>query len=109
MKRGELWVASVGADFAGKPRPVLIIQNSIFEEMTSVTLCPITSDMMELPLFRVAVLPDDTNGLLAPSMIMVDKISTAAKAKLSKKIGVVSTQTLQSVDQAIILFLGIGE
>ena len=31
MRRGELWTASAGQGYAGKPRPVLIIQDDRFD------------------------------------------------------------------------------
>jgi mRNA interferase MazF len=30
MKRGEVWTVAGGADYAGKPRPVVILQDDSF-------------------------------------------------------------------------------
>ncbi len=38
-------------------------------------------------MLRLAVEPDDRNGLLAPSSLMVDKITTMPRRKLDAKIG----------------------
>jgi len=42
-KRGDLVTVSLSGDY-GKPRPALVIQNDLLEELDSVVLCPVTSD-----------------------------------------------------------------
>jgi len=76
-----------GPDYAGKPRPVVIVQDQAFEALASVTICPFTTDPADLPLFRIEIAPSETNGLRAPSRIMVDKITTVPKGKLGERIG----------------------
>ena len=66
MRRGELWTAAGGKHYAGKPRPVLIIQDDRFDATSSITVCPLTSDPTEIPLLRVPLDPNDSNGLGAP-------------------------------------------
>jgi mRNA interferase MazF len=65
MKRGEIWTMAGGADYAGKPRPVVIIQDDAFAARDSITICLITSDSTDLPLFRIPVQPTPDNGLRA--------------------------------------------
>ncbi len=40
MKRGEIWTAAGGKDYAGKPRPVVIVQDDRFDAIESITVCP---------------------------------------------------------------------
>ena len=40
-----------GSGYAGKPRPVLIVQDDAFAERDSVTVCLISSDPTDLPVF----------------------------------------------------------
>jgi hypothetical protein len=63
MKQGELWTMAGGSSFAGKPRPVLIVQDDAFAERDSVTVCLITTDPADLPVFRIPVEPTADNGL----------------------------------------------
>src|SRR5262245_32175083 len=72
VKRGEIWTASSGRDYAGKPRPVVIVQDDRFGETNSITICVFTTDPTDAPLFRIAVEPSATNGLAAVSRLMVD-------------------------------------
>jgi len=103
LKRGEIWTSASGADYAGKPRPAVIVQD---EQLDSVTICGLTRDPTNLPLFRVAVVPTATNGLEFPSRIMVDKIVTVPRAKLGYRIGRLDDQDLVRLNRALAVFLG---
>jgi mRNA interferase MazF len=80
-----------------------------FDATDSVTLALCTSDPSELPLFRVAITPDATNGLRKPTSVMADKITTILRAKLGNKLGTLSDDDMRSLDTAIIMFLGLAE
>lgn len=108
MKRGELWVAAGGGDYTGKPRPVVIVQDDRFEHSSSVTVCALTSDPTDAPLFRVTVYPDSQNGLGGVSRVMADKVTTIRRERLSRRIGSLSASEMREVDQAILVFLGIA-
>ena len=108
MKRAEVWTVSGGQDYAGKPRPAVIVQDDSFDATASVTLCAFTTDETEAPLFRLVIEPDDQNGLQAPSRLMVDKITTVPKSKLGTKIGQISEADTVRLNQAMIVFLGLA-
>jgi len=76
LKRGEIWIVAGGKDYAGKPRPAVIVQDDRFDATDSITICVITSDKSEAPLFRIVIQPSDQNGLTIISRLMVDKITT---------------------------------
>ncbi len=63
MKRGEIWTVAGGTAYAGEPRPAVIIQDDRFDASDSVVVCPITSDLVAAPVFRIRAGPDDENGL----------------------------------------------
>ena len=108
MKRGELWVAAGGGDYTGKPRPVAIVQDDRFEDSASVTVCALTSDPTHAPLFRVALTPSVENGLHEPCRVMVDKITTVRRERLSRRIGSLSAADMRRIDRAVLVFLGIA-
>lgn len=108
MKRGEIWTASGGADYASKPRPVVIVQDDVFDGTGSITLCPLTTDPTEAPLFRLAIEPKDHNGLKSASRIMVDKVATVAKSKLGERIGRIDDEDIVRLNQALMVFLGLA-
>ena len=65
MRRGEIWTVAGGKDYAGKPRPVVIVQDDSFDATDSITICAFTTDETDAPLFRLAVEPNERNGLRA--------------------------------------------
>ena len=108
MTRGEIWTSAGGVDYAGKPRPVVIIQHGHFQTLDSVTICGFTSDPTDLPLFRVAVQPTAANGLEFPSRIMVDKIVTVPKTRLGRRIGQLDRLDIVRLDESLRMFLGLA-
>jgi len=108
LKRGEIWTVAGGKDYAGKPRPAVILQDDRFDLTDSITICAFTTDPTEAPLFRLAVEPTDTNGLRATSRMMVDKITTVPKAKFGEQIGRLADADIVRLNRAIIVFLGMG-
>lgn len=97
-----------GQDYAGKPRPAVIIQDDRFDATSSVTLCVFTTDPTEAPLFRLPVAPSDDNGLRSRSSLMVDKVTTVPKAKLGSRLGRLDDEDLLRLNRAIVVFLGLA-
>ncbi len=108
MKRGDIWTVSGGADYAGKPRPVVIVQDDGFDATNSITICAFTTDPTDAPLFRLSVEPNERNGLRAPSWMMVDKITTIPKSKVGEQIGRLDDEDVVGLNQAMIVFLGLA-
>ena len=106
MRRGELWTAWAGQGYAGKPRPVLIVQDDRFDGTDSITICPLATATADIPLLRIPLVPNETNGLSAPSGIMVDKITTVHRSKLGQRIGRVSTTEMLQLERGLLVFLG---
>lgn len=106
MKRGEIWTVSGG--YAGKPRPAVIVQDDGYEALDSVTICPLTTDIAEVPLTRPEITPSESNGLRAPSLLMVDKITTLSKSKLGRRIGHLPDEDITRLNRAMMVFLGIA-
>jgi mRNA interferase MazF len=108
VKRGEIWTAAGGRDSAGKPRPVVVVQDDRFDATGSITVCAFTSDPTDAPLFRLPVEPSDTNGLRMTSRLMVDKITTVPKEKLGHRIGRLDDDDVVWLNRAILVFLGLA-
>lgn len=108
MKRGEIWTAAAGSGYAGKPRPVVIVQDDLFDATASVTVCAMTTDPTDAPLFRIPVDADGTTGIRQPSRLMVDKITTVQRSKLGERIGRLSDEDLTRLGRSIAVFLGLA-
>ncbi|MGQ0677216.1 MAG: type II toxin-antitoxin system PemK/MazF family toxin [Rhodospirillales bacterium] len=108
MKRGEIWTVAGGPDFAGKPRPAVIVQADAADATRSVTLCPLTSDDTETQVTRVRVEPSAGNRLKFVSYLMTDKITTTYRSKLGRRIGRLDDGDILRLNKAIIVFLGLA-
>ncbi len=107
MKRGEVWTVS-GAGYAGRPRPAVIVQDDRFDATASVTVCVFTTDETEAPLFRLAVTPNERNGLRSVSRLMVDRLSTVSKERLGGRIGRLDDEDMVRLNRAMLVFLGLA-
>jgi mRNA interferase MazF len=104
-KRGDLVTVSLSGDY-GKPRPALVIQNDLLDELDSVVLCPVTSDMRTAD-FRVTLEPTPSNGLRQISQVMVDKLSTLPRHKVGETFGRLEVEKMRAVDRAMMLVIGV--
>ena len=107
MRRGDLVVIVTSGDY-GKPRPALVMQADDFSEHPSLTVLPLSSDMQNLPLFRITVEPSKANGLRLRSQVMVDKALTIPRAKVGSRIGSLDQTTLAATGKALAVFLGLS-
>src|SRR5512135_3645332 len=102
MKRGAIVVVAARGAYTGKPRPALVVQSDLFNPThASVTVCPITSDCVDAPLFRVTLPPGARTGLAAPSQVMIDKIVTVPRAAVVRAIGRCDDTHLDLIDDAL--------
>ncbi|HLY55529.1 MAG TPA: type II toxin-antitoxin system PemK/MazF family toxin [Stellaceae bacterium] len=107
MRRGDLVTVALRGD-QGKPRPALVVQADHFGELSSVTVLPITSMVVDAPLLRVPVEPDERNGLTRRSQIMVDKPQTPSRGRLGPAIGRLDDATMAIVNRVLAVFLGLA-
>lgn len=107
MRRGDVVTVAAPGDY-GKPRPALVIQSDLFEELPSVTLCLVTSELRDAPIFRITIDPSPENGLRRVSQVQVDKILTVARARLGAIIGRLDDATMLKVNRSLAVFVGIA-
>ena len=108
MKRGDIWTVAGGKGYAGKPRPVVIVQDDSFDATDSITICAFTTDETDAHLFRLRVEPNARNGLRAACRLMVDKITTVPKSKVGSQIGRLDDEDILRLNQAALVFLGLA-
>ena len=102
MNRGDIIVVATRGAYTSKPRPALVVQSDLFNPThASVTICPITSDCVDAPLFRVLLPPGDRTGLQTMSQVMVDKVVSVPCQSLGRVIGRCSAIELDAVDEAL--------
>lgn len=105
MNRGDVVVSAAPGDY-GKPRPSVVVQSDLFNPThASVVICPITSHLVEAPLFRLTVRPAPENGLKSESQIMIDKVMALKRERIGKRIGRLSTAEMAQTERALRLWL----
>ena len=106
MKRGDFVTVALQGDL-GKPRPALIIQTDAFQNLKTVTVLPVTGSLVDAPLLRITLQPNEGNGLQKTSQLMVDKTITVQREKLGRVIGKADDPTMIQVERALAVFLGV--
>ncbi len=108
MRRGEIWTVAGGGDYAGKPRPVVILRDDRFGMTRSVTVPGVTTNATDAPLLRSPVEPSQANGLRSACHLMVDQSTTVPKSKFGARVSRLADQDIVWLNRAVVVFLGIG-
>jgi len=111
-RRGEIYLTSLDPTLGHeirKTRPALIIQNDVSNRLSEITiLAPITSTV-RFPLNPVHVLiaANAITGLSVTSVALLNQVRAVDRIRLIKRLGVVDRATLDQVDEAIRISLGL--
>lgn len=109
MKRGDLVTASAGFSDAGKPRPVLIVQDDALSALNSVVVCPLTPSPQSESLLRPLIRVTAESGLESDSLVMCDKVVAVPRHTLGQVIGRVDPATLRKVMRGLGTVIGLGQ
>ncbi len=109
-RRGEIWIASLGAARTGEPgknRPAIVV--SVDELTTNATdelivVVPLSSSLAPSPL-RPEVSP--TDGVDRTSRAVCRAVRALARGRLLERAGAVMPATLAEIDRALALILGL--
>ena len=111
-QRGEIYLTALdparGREIQ-KTRPALIIQNDVSNRLSDITIvAPITSTV-RFPLNPVHVLlvADRNTGLSVTSVALFNQIRAVDRIRLIQRLGSVDNETLERVDEAIQISLGL--
>ena len=108
MKRGAIVVVAARGAYTSKPRPALVVQSDLFNPThASITICPITTDCVDAPLFRLTLPPGSRTGLESVSQVMIDKIVSVPRASISAEIGECDVGELEAVEEGLRRWLGL--
>ena len=108
MRRGDLISVALPGDY-GKPRPALIVQSDDYLHLQSITVLPLTSNVVSMEACRIELEPSDENGLRQVSQVMVEKSATVPRWKVGPVIGHLSPGDFANVERALAVFLGFAE
>jgi mRNA interferase MazF len=108
MRRGDVVLVADrgGGDYAGKPRPAVVVQSDLYDQTLSVVVCPLTSVRKDAGLLRVPLSPSDRLALRAPSWVMVDKLTSIRRDRVGGVIGRISDDEALALNRSLAVFLG---
>ena len=82
---------------------------TLFRPTRTVTVLPVSSTLVNAPLFRITVQSSVGNGLQKPSQVMVDKAMTVKRDKLGQAFGRIDADAMVEVERCLAVFLGIAK
>ncbi len=109
MQRGELYWAHLaprsGSEQQGR-RPVIVVSNDGFNDVPSwrsVIVIPVTTSTRQARRGPTAVdLKSSESGLPSDSIALCHQITTLDRSKLVTRIGTLSEETIEGIEQGII-------
>lgn len=109
--RGEVFLIdfdpTVGSEIK-KIRPAIVIQNDINNKYSPVTIVAAITSYDNEKIYETEVfIQKNKAGLNVDSVILLNQIRTVDKQRLIKKIGQIDQSTMDQVDMALQLSLGI--
>ena len=112
IKRGDIYYADlspvVGSEQGGI-RPVLIVQNNVGNRFSpTVIAAAITSQQSKAKLPTHIPLHAHTSGLAKDSIVLLEQMRTLDKSRLKEKMGTVDESSMNAVNNAISISLGLS-
>ena len=111
VKRGEIYYADlspvVGSEQGGV-RPVLIVQNDVGNKYSpTVIAAAITSQINKAKMPTHIEVDASEYGLAKDSVILLEQIRTIDKRRLKEKIGLVDSELMEKVNEALVISFGL--
>ena len=108
MKRGEIYWADLvprsGSEQTGR-RPVVLMSHDGFNEIAawrSMIVVPVTTSASQAKRGPTVVeLPSGATGLAKKSFAVCHQVTTLDRAKLTKRLGALSSKTLREVEEGL--------
>lgn len=112
-RRGDIFLVhfdpTVGHEIQ-KTRPAIVIQNDISNQYSPITIvAAISSQFSDPPFPREVVIEPEESGLPKRSAVIVNQIRSVDRLRLGKRVGSLPKQSMERVDEAIKISLGLVE
>lgn len=109
IKRNEIYYANLNpicGSEQGGVRPVLVVQNDVGNKHSPTTIvAAITSRKTKARLPTHVNI--QVNGMEKNSMVLLEQIRTIDKTRLNEYVGMADKETMEKIDKAIVVSLGI--
>ena len=109
-RRGDVYFADLGSGIGSEQqgeRPVIIIQNDEGNQHSpTVVIAPMTTQGLEKHPLPTHCYFQKVDGLAMPSMAIAEQIRTIDKVRMLKKLGHLTDDQMEEINQAILVCLG---
>ncbi|HLO86613.1 MAG TPA: type II toxin-antitoxin system PemK/MazF family toxin [Nostocaceae cyanobacterium] len=110
-QRGDVYLVNfeptIGVEIK-KTRPALILQNDVSNQYSPLTIVAAITSQFSEPLYPTEVLiKSPEGGLKVDSVVLLNQIRSIDKQRLIKRLGTLQLSTMEQVDQAIQISLGL--
>ena len=100
------WSFPVNWDAHG---PAVIVQADEFsKDLSTVFICPVSSDVQEKLPLRPIIEAETSNGLRLRSQIITDKMIALRQDRVRQIIGHIDSETSEQLDRALLVVLGLA-
>jgi mRNA interferase MazF len=111
-RRGDIYLVNfdptIGAEIK-KTRPALVIQNDIANRHSPITIVAAVTSKFDDRLYPTEVLiRTPEGGVSEDSVVLLNQIRSIDKARLVKRLGALKPATMQRVDQALQISVGLA-
>lgn len=112
-RRGEVYLVRLdptrGVEIK-KTRPAVVIQNDYSNRgSVSTIVAPITSSLKARIYPTETFVPSGEGGLTTNSLVLARQLRCIDNRRLARKLGVLEPQTMENVDKALLITLGLVE
>jgi mRNA interferase MazF len=112
-RRGEIYLVSFDPSVRHeirKTRPAVVVQNDVSSQYSPVTIVAAISSQFSTPPYpREVIIQPAESGLPKPSAVVLNQIRTVDRRRLLKHLGKLQAATMQRVDDALKISLGLIE
>lgn len=110
-KRGEIYLVNFdptqGSEIK-KTRPALVLQNDIANRHSPITIVAAITSHFDGTLYPTEVLvKPPEGGLTANSVVLLNQVRSIDKSRLIKRLGALKPATMQRVERALQISLGL--
>lgn len=111
IKRGDIFYAdlspAIGSEQGGI-RPVLIVQNNVGNYHSPTVIVAVLTSKSKKKLPTHISIPSGEGNITMDSTVLLEQLRTIDKFRLQKYVGSVSDNTMDRVDRAMLVSLGLN-
>jgi len=110
-RRGEIYLMNfdptIGSEIK-KTRPALVLQNDIANRHSPITIVAAITSKYDATLYPTEVLvKPPEGGLTTNAVVLLNQVRSIDKGRLIKRLGVLKPATMQDVERALQISLGL--